>query len=356
MSTTIVSTPGEAEEIEHGADIVLDPLEAFLDDAGLGVGSKAQVQAIGDGHSNLTFLVRRGDEAFVLRRPPRGGIASSANDVLRESSILGALAGTRVPVARVLVRCEDPDVIGAPFFVMSYMPGVPVNEAVPAALQVPRGPERIANEAIDTLVELHSLDLDLMGLGSFGKRDGYLERQIRRFRSLAESYATRPLPDLDQTADWLAANLPDQAETVFVHGDYRLGNLLYAAPLHLSAVLDWELATLGDPLADLGYATAMWASPEDGDNPMFSLSRATAGGGFPDRGGLALRYAEATGRNLERLGWYQVLALWKSAVFLEGSYRRFSQGASTDPFFAGLDHGVPRLAATARAWISQIEG
>jgi aminoglycoside phosphotransferase (APT) family kinase protein len=354
VTETIVATAGEASQLEHGAAIVLRPLETFLDEVGLGAG-ELDVKPIGDGHSNLTFLLRRGESRFVLRRPPRGELAASANDVLRESRLLEHLAKTAVPVPAVLARCDDPACIGAPFFIMSHVPGTPINDGLPPSLDRPGAAERIVDDVVDALAALHAADLEQTGLATFGKPTGYLERQLRRFGSLLDANATRPLPDLHFTASWLSDNIPTSTDITFVHGDYRLGNLMFDGPLHLTAVLDWEMATVGDPLADLGYCTATWAAAEDEQNPMFSLSRLTSADGFPGRGDLVRRYSERTGRTTHSLAWYQVLALWKSAIFLEGSYRRFRSGASTDAFFASLDRGVPAIAATARRWIAQTE-
>lgn len=352
MSEAIVTSSREAAELEHGAAIVLEPLREFLDEAGLGQGELG-VEEIGDGHSNLSFLISRGEERYVLRRPPRGELSASANDVLRESRVLETLGGTAVPVPRVLARCEEEELIGARFFVMSFIEGVPVNDGLPGELEAPRAPASIVDETISALVSLHAADLAATGLDGFGKPSGYLERQLRRFGSLLEANATRPLPDLEHVASWLADNQPADSESTFVHGDYRLGNLLFAPSMRLAAVLDWEMATLGDPLADLGYCTAMWTEAGDAPNPMFALSRLTAERGFPGRTDLAERYAAATGRSLASLAWYQVLALWKSAIFLEGSYRRYRSGASSDPYFASLGPGVPAVARAARQWATR---
>lgn len=347
MAEPIVRSAAEAARLEHGAAIVLDPLREFLEATLPGGSGTLRAEELGDGHSNLTFLLRRGEERLVLRRPPRGDLAASANDVLRESRVLGALAGTGVPVPEVLARCEDPGVIGAPFFLMSYIPGETINTELPAALDTPAAPERILADTVAALVALHSADLEATGLGELGRPTGYLERQLRRFGALLEANATRPLPELEAVADRLAENLPRSARTTFVHGDYRLGNLLFGTPLRVAAVLDWEMATVGDPLADLGYLTATWAEPGDAENPMFALSRLTRRPGFPGRAAVVEAYASATGASTEDIGWYQVLALWKAAIFLEGSYRRFTSGAGTDPYFASLGEGVPALARAA---------
>lgn len=329
--------------------LVLEPLEAFLDAAGLGSGP-IESSPLGDGHSNVTYLLRRGEAKLVLRRPPRGPLPPSAHDVLREARLLAALfpLGFRVP--EVLTTCEDADVIGAPFYVMPFVEGHVLTEALPDALAGESGPRRIADELVDCLVELHEIDFEAAGLADFGRADGYLERQLKRFGGLLELNATRPLPELERVAEWLGANIPDSPAVTLVHGDYRLGNVMYAptAP-RLVAVLDWEMATIGDPLADLGYMTAMWAEPDDPHNTVGDLSSVTRLPGFPDRGFLTHRYADATGHPIDALPWYQVLAIWKAAIFLEGSYKRFQEGTTADPYFGRLGEGVEGLARLAAA-------
>ncbi len=322
-----------------------EPLEAYLDRLGIGSGA-ARIEPIGEGHSNLTFLVERGGARVVLRRPPRGPLPPSAHDVVREARLLSALRPHGTPVPEVLGTCEDEGVIGAPFYVMDWVDGHVLTEAMPADLAGEA--EVIAERLVDGLVELHALDASAPGLAGFGRADGYLERQLKRFGGLYEMNATRPLPDLETVADRLAANLPDSPTATVVHGDYRLGNVMIApSPTRLAAILDWEMATIGDPLADLGYLTAMWSEPSDPPNPVSDLSAVTRGAGFPGRDFLTARYAAQTGCTLDALPWYQVLAIWKAAIFLEGSYGRFSAGTTTDPYFASLEAGVPVLATLA---------
>jgi aminoglycoside phosphotransferase (APT) family kinase protein len=268
--------------------------------------------------------------------------------VLREARLLSALGPLGFRVPEVLASCEDPSVIGAPFYVMPFVEGHVLTETLPAAFGVDGAPIRIAEELVDCLVDLHAIDVEGAGLGDFGRADGYLERQIKRFGGLLELNATRPLPELERVAEWLESNLPDSPHATIVHGDYRLGNVMFApTETDLVAVLDWEMATIGDPLADIGYLTAMWAQPEDPHNPVADLSAVTRRPGFPDRGFLAERYAAATGLPLDALPWYQVLAIWKAAIFLEGSYKRYRAGTTVDAYFGGLGEGVETLGRLA---------
>jgi aminoglycoside phosphotransferase (APT) family kinase protein len=323
-----------------------EPLAAYLDSLGLGTGA-ARIEPIGDGHSNLTFLVEREGARVVLRRPPQGPLPPSAHDVIREARLLSALRPHGTPVPEVLGTCEDEGVIGAPFYVMAWADGHVLGGEMPAGLVGEA--ERLSECLVDGLVDLHAVDATDAGLAGFGRPDGYLGRQLKRFGGLYETNATRPLPDLEVVADWLAANLPESPASTVVHGDYRLGNVMIApSPTRLAAILDWEMATIGDPLADLGYMTAMWSEAGDPPNPVGDLSSVTRGAGFPDRAFVVARYAERTGRSLDALPWYQVLAIWKAAIFLEGSFRRFGAGTTTDPYFASLESGVPALAALAR--------
>jgi aminoglycoside phosphotransferase (APT) family kinase protein len=329
------------------AEIVpAEPLEAYLD--GLGIGSgPARLEPIGEGHSNLTFTIEREGARVVLRRPPRGPLPPSAHDVVREARMLSALRPLGTPVPEVLAICDEPTVIGAPFYVMGWVDGFVLTKEMPASLEGEA--VRIAEELVDGLVDLHAVDASVPELAGFGRAEGYLARQLKRFGGLYETNATRPLPDLEAVADWLAANLPDSPPATVVHGDYRIGNVMIAhSPTRLAAILDWEMATIGDPLADLGYMIAMWSEPSDPPNPVSDLSSVTRGAGFPGRDLLTARYAEKTGRSLEALPWYQVLAIWKAAIFLEGSFRRFGAGTTEDPYFASLEQGVPALAALAR--------
>ena len=343
----IVDTQEQAAAQQPAPLLVREPLAEFLDGAGLGSGT-IEAERIGDGHSNVTYLVRRGGERFVLRRPPRPPLPPSAHDVLREARLLRALADTPARVPRVLAVCDDESVLGVPFYVMEEVSGTVITDAVPPALDSPAERARIADELVDALVEIHAVDWQAAGLEGFGKPSGYLERQLRRFSGLWEHNKTRELAVVAEVGEWLAANLPESPPATIVHGDYRLGNVMVAddPPGRLVAVFDWELATIGDPLADLGYLTVTWG--DTGDTMFSALSAVTRQPGFPTRDQLVARYEERSGRSMQALHWYQALALWKAAVFMEGNYKRFLAGGSDDSFMAVFDEGVPALAEKAR--------
>ena len=336
----------------NGPPPLVDPqaLEAFLSEAVPGDGP-FRVERHQAGHSNETFFVTRGDARWVLRRPPNGAFLPSAHDVKREHTVISGLAGTSVRVPSALLMCDDESVIGVPFYLMERVDGVVIRDELPEWLdESQRG--TVGSELVDALVELHAVDAAACGLDGFGKPTGYLERQLRRWKGQMELTLpfTRPLPDLESVGEWLAANRPEHSETTLVHGDYKLDNVVFAdgPPPRLVAILDWEMSTLGDPLADLGWMVSFWREPGEDDDDIFSrTSRVTALPGFQSRADLVERYAAKTGRDVSRLGWYTVLAVWKLAILLEGSYARHLAGMTDDPFFAEMEHGVPALARRA---------
>jgi aminoglycoside phosphotransferase (APT) family kinase protein len=255
-----------------------------------------------------------------------------------------------VRVPRVLAE-SDESVLGVPFYVMEEMHGSVITSEIPEALDTEEGRRGIAEGLVDALAEVHAVDWRACGLEGYGKPTGYLERQLRRFNGLWEFSKTRELPVVEEVGEWLARNLPESPESTVVHGDYRLGNVMLAddAPARLVAIFDWELSTIGDPLADVGYLTVTWAEPDDPADVSFSsLSAATRRSGFLTRAELTARYEERSGRSVSALNWYQALALWKAAVFMEGNYKRFMMGASDDQYLAMFDEGVPALAEKAR--------
>ncbi len=346
----VVDTAADAADLQLPPLLVREPLEEFLDAHGIGEG-RLEAERIGDGHSNITFLVTRGDARVVLRRPPRPPLPPSAHDVLREARLLKALEGTPVRVPQVIAVGDDEDVLGVPFYVMEEVHGSVLASAIPPALDTPEERRRTAEELVDALVEVHSVDWRGCGLEGYGKPTGYLERQVRRFSGLWEHNKTRELPVVEELGEWLGRNMPESPESTVVHGDYRLGNVMMAdrAPAELVAIFDWELSTIGDPLADVGYLTVTWVEPDDPEDTMFAnLNAVTRAGDFLTREQMIARYEEKSGRSMSALNWYQALALWKAAVFMEGNFKRFQSGSSDDEYLGLFDRGVPLLAEKAR--------
>jgi aminoglycoside phosphotransferase (APT) family kinase protein len=262
---------------------------------------------------------------YVLRRPPLGSVLATAHDVAREHRVMSALQDTPVPVPRMLGLCADDRVNGAPFYVMSHVDGIVPHTAADAErlLATPAARRRAAESMVDALVALHAVDIDAVGLGDFARRSGYLDRQLRRWSAQWEASKTRELPAMERLHAWLVEHRPESSETCIVHGDFRLGNALHAPDGTTLAVLDWELSTLGDPLADVSYLLRSWATPDEaagGEGPPAAVE------GFPDRGELAERYAAASGRALDDLDYWTALNAWRSAAISEGVYRRYIDG------------------------------
>jgi len=347
----VVATHAAAAANAREPLLVLDPLREFLAGHGLVRDGELQVAPIGDGHSNVTYLLRSGPDELVLRRPPRGPLPRSAHDVVREARLLRALAPTGTRVPRVLAIGEDASIIGAPFYVMAYVAGEVVTDSVPAALDTPAQRRRMSEELVDALVEVHAVDWRAHGLEDFSHDpDGYLERQLRRFGGLWEQLKTREIAAVEDVGAWLRSNVPRSGPATIVHGDYRLGNTMMAAdpPVRLVAIFDWEMATVGDPLADLGYLCALWVQRGDPPLPaLFEFGGTTRANGFLTRDELVARYEQRSGRSMTDIRWYRTLALWKAAVFMEGNYRRAISGSTDDPWLKGFGDGVAELAERA---------
>jgi aminoglycoside phosphotransferase (APT) family kinase protein len=326
-------------------------LEAFLDERRLGDGP-IRATPIGEGASNLTYLVERDGARFVLRRPPPPPLPPSAHNVVREARIQLGLAPAGVRVPTVLAVCEDESVLGVPFYVMDELKGTVVRDELPAPLDTPDERQRVGEEFLDGLVHLHAVDWEASGL-TIGKPTGYLERQLRRWTGLWEVNATRELSACAEVGAHLAATMPESPPATIVHGDYRMGNVMIgdSAPARLIGILDWEMATLGDPLADLGYLVMSWSEPGAEPHPL-RLTPVTERPGFPTRAELIERYAERTGREVSGLPWYEAFSLWKAAVFCEAIYKRHLRGERTDEWTGSLRDGVPRLLDLAASQVS----
>ena len=296
---------------------------------------------IAGGRSNLTFEVTDAESArWALRRPPLHSVLASAHDVGREARIMNALAPTDVPVPTVAGHCSDESVNGAPFFVMDFVEGHVLRDA-PMAEELSLAARRhAAEQLIDVLVKIHAVDPDAVGLGDLGRREGYVARQLRRWHGQWEKSKTRELPLVDQVHERLSEDIPDQGPPAIAHGDYRIDNTIVSETGELVAVLDWELCTLGDPLADVGALIVYWSRPY-GQGP-------TGAPGFPPLDELVARYAERSGRDVSVLPYYEAFASWRLAIILEGVYARTRAGAYGN-FRAidGLEEAVEGLAQRA---------
>jgi aminoglycoside phosphotransferase (APT) family kinase protein len=340
-----------------------DRLTAFVGDRLPGSGPLT-VTRLAAGHSNLTFVVRRAaaGKAWILRRPPRGPLLPTAHDVIREHRVLDLLAraGTPVRVPTVVLACEDPEVLGAPFYLMEQVPGTVIRTELPAFVGEDDR-HQLGLELIDALAELHAVPTEPFVAAGIGRPEGYLARQLKRWRGQFEGALAakagldrpvRPLPDYEVVSEWLGAHVPTSGAPAVVHGDYKLDNVVVAPTdqgPRIAAILDWEMATVGDPLADLGYLLSLWIEP--GEDPGFLRvgGAVSALPGFATRDELVERYQARTGRSMTDVTFYVTLAGWKLAILLEASYVRHLAGTTDDPFFAHLEQGVPDLLARARS-------
>jgi aminoglycoside phosphotransferase (APT) family kinase protein len=302
------------------------------------------------GRSNLTYIVTDADgRRVVLRRPPLHGVLESAHDMGREHRIISALGAADVPVPATLGYEDDPSVTGAPFYVMAHVDGVVVRDVATAQEALDTATRGAASEdLVEVLVRLHEVDVDAVGLGDLAKREDYLARQLKRWRGQLHQARTRELPVLDEVHDRLVARIPVQGPATIVHGDYRLDNLILdPASGRVQAVLDWELTTLGDPLADVGLLLVYWADPGDEVIPL--LDAPTTVEGFLSRREVAARYAERSGRDLAEIDYYVAFGYWKLACILEGVFSRYSSGAygDTDDSFRAFGDIVIALGERA---------
>ncbi|MFF7848063.1 phosphotransferase family protein [Streptomyces sp. NPDC007910] len=345
----VVASWNRASHLDSPPLLVLDAVTGFLDRHGIGSGPLAW-QRIGDGQSNITYLIERGNESVVLRRGPRPPLPKSTHDMRREARVQKILGEHGVPVPEIIAVCEDESLLGVPFYLMSRLDGTVITDTVPPHLSSSEQRRATSEAVVDTLVTLHGIDVTRGELASLGLPEGYLRRQVDRFSGLWEVNTTRSLPAVERIGDWLARNLPTSQAASVVHGDYRMGNLMFApeAPARVLGILDWEMATLGDPLADLGYLTATYSEAGNPATPL-ELTRVTRSPGYLTRRQLAERYQSRTGLDLTPLPWYQTLALWKAAIFCEAIYTRWQRGERPHDtsFGPSLETGVPRLLERA---------
>jgi aminoglycoside phosphotransferase (APT) family kinase protein len=346
----IVETSSEAASLEQPPLLVLDHVRTFMDERDLGAGD-VRASAIGEGRSNFTFLIERGEQRFVLRRPPRPPYPPSAHDVAREARLQLALRPLRIRVPVVRAICEDELVLGVPFYVMDFIDGDVITDRLPPLLRADTAARRrVAEDLVDVLAEIHGCDVGAPALAAFARPGNYLERQVRRFTELWPRNATRVLPAVDEAGRRLATALPAPVPPTVVHGDFRLGNMIVAAndPTRIVAALDWEMGAIGDPRADVGYMLATYAEA-GAPATLVGGSPATALPGFPSGAELARGYVERTGRELDHLEWFVAFALWKAAVFCEAIYGRYLRHelADGDDSAAVFGETVPLMAEGA---------
>jgi aminoglycoside phosphotransferase (APT) family kinase protein len=302
-------------------------------------------QLIAGGNSNLTYVVHdAAGSTWVLRRPPMGKLLPRAHDMAREAQIMGALEDTPVPVPTVVGLCTDEAVNGPPFYVMTHIEGHVFHtiESVTATLD-PQARRRAGEDLVDTLAAIHSVDVDAVGLGDYGRREGYAERQLSRWHSQFEKSKTREIPAIDEVHRILSSHIPPQGPPGIVHGDYRLANCLTTTEGRIAAVLDWELSTLGDPLADLGQLLVYWGDIDAGDTISAAPTQAE---GFLSGDDVVQRYATASGRDVSAVDFFTALGFWRLGCIVEGVYARYMAGVMSD------DRDKSEYAAFAR----QVDG
>ena len=334
-------------KISKGADpAVVGPyLAEQLEDE---VWRECSIELIAGGRSNLTYLVMAGDREVVLRRPPLGHVLPTAHDMEREFTVIEALADTDVPVPDAIHLCTDDTVLGAPFYVMERLHGhILRNSFPPGYADSAEEKRRIGEVVIDTLAKIHAVDWNAVGLAGFGHPEGFMARQVRRWKQQWERSMTRPLPAMDELIDNLEAHLPDSPPPTIVHGDFRVDNTILhpTDPGRLVGVLDWEMSTLGDPLADLGMTLVYWPDRGDVDEfkKAFGQITVTSADGFLSRTEVVERYASATGRDVSPVPYYWAFGFFKLAVILEGIHARFLQGKTVGEGFETIGERVPPL-------------
>ena len=334
-----------------------DALAAYLE-AQLGPVEEYAVEHHQEGHSNETLFVTWGDEELVIRRPPPGETAEKAHDVLREYRVIDALQGTEVRVPTTVAACDDEAVIGSDFYVMERAEGDVVRTGEPERFADPEARRRIGAELVDRLAEIHQVDLEAVGLEEFGYPEGFTQRQVKRWSeqltwAFSVTAEEREVPVLYDVMEWLQNNAPEDHPHTLVHGDYKLDNVMFApgTPPEIASIFDWEMATLGDPLTDLGWLLSYWWDEKDPDPPASTSSLSATfmtADGYLTRQELVARYEDATGIAFEHERFYRALAVYKLAGLGEMFFRRYLEGNSDDPMYPKMRDGVPALADRAK--------
>lgn len=329
------------------AAVPVDELVPWLSTQGVQLTGPVRAELISGGRSNLTYaLSSPGGSRVVLRRPPFGGVLETAHDMGREWRFIRALHGTEVPVAQPLAFADATGVLGVPFYVMSFVDGLVLHDARAAGELSPAAREASAAALIDTMAALHTVDIDAVGLGGVAKREDYIGRQLRRWRRQWEQSICADIEEVDEAHRLLEQAIPPQERTAIVHGDFRLGNMICAPNGQIRAVLDWELATLGDPLADLGWLLSSWVESGESTTTTTEEAPPSVVDGFPSREWLVRRYAERSGADLSRIGFYVAFSHWRGACISAGVLTRYESRAMGDD---GFESRSLRAAVTNRA-------
>lgn len=324
----------------------LDALTRWLDAKRPGLrAGELSGEVIAGGKSNLTYRITDGKSVWALRRPPLAHVLPTAHDMAREFTVLSALGDTAVPVPTTIALCTDVDVLGANFYLMSFVDGVVLDRPDAIEKLTPALARSTCDQLMDTLVELHGVDPAQVGLAEFGRPDGFLARQVKRWSQQWQANETEPRPVLPELLEKFTTTMPPQSRAGIVHGDYRLTNVMYSRDLsEILAVVDWEMATLGDPLSDVGLLVVYQTLSADDDGVMPRMSPAD---GFPTADEMVARYAENSDRDLSDLDWYVAFGYFKLAVISEGIHNRYLQGKTVGEGFSHFGATVPRLLDTA---------
>jgi aminoglycoside phosphotransferase (APT) family kinase protein len=324
------------------------PVEAFLRRHVDVPPAALEVLQFGIGNSNLTYLLRLGDREFVMRRPPLGPLLPTAHDMHREFRVLSALSGTDAPCPRPVAYCDDASLIGAPFYIMERLHGFVVGRQGAPELDTPEKTAAVGWGLVEALAKLHRVDYEAVGLADFGRPEGFVQRQIDRWRKQWLKAKTRDLPILDELDAWLREHAPAACRNAVVHGDVSPSNTMFDRdnPRRVVAFLDWEMSTLGDPLCDVGYFIAMWPEESDSGARRKITPDHLRRPGIPMRRELIGRYASLTGFEIADMKFYETLAIYKLAIILEGIFSRYKRGQTSDPRFVAIGE---RMAVTAQA-------
>jgi aminoglycoside phosphotransferase (APT) family kinase protein len=340
----------ETRPVRAGEELSLERLQSYLRQHVPDGAGTLRVEQFPHGHSNLTYLVSWGGHEWVLRRPPFGNVVKSAHDMGREFRVLSKLHAMYPPAPRPLIFCDDDTVLGAPFYLMERRRGIIFRKSPPAGWSLdPNTMRQLCVALIDNLARLHALDYRAAGLGELGKPDGYVARQVHGWSKRYRDAQTDAVPELDRVIDWLTSNMPPESGAAVIHNDFKFDNLLFD-PNDLTrvvAVLDWEMATVGDPLMDLGSALGYWVQPGDPDMMQEWSMGPTSVPGSLTRRELVERYAELTSRNVSNIVFYHCFGLFKIAVIIQQIYARYVRGHTRDERFAQMNRMVSALAAAA---------